>query len=87
MPTISYFLGIRIYMYFDDHNPPHFHAVYQDFEAEFLLDGTLLRGSLPPKQQKQVEVWADLHQTELVQNWAIAQGGTPVPLNRIPPLQ
>lgn len=37
MPEISRFFGIVIYMFFNDHNPPHFKAVYQDFEANFLL--------------------------------------------------
>lgn len=28
MPEISLFSGIVIKMFFDDHNPPHFHAEY-----------------------------------------------------------
>jgi hypothetical protein len=30
MPEISRFFGIVIKMFFDDHNPPHFHAEYGD---------------------------------------------------------
>ena len=37
MPSISRFFGIIIYFYYRDHNPPHFHAVYGEFEAEILI--------------------------------------------------
>lgn len=50
MPSISMFFGIIIYMYFDEHRPPHFHAKYQDYEAVFDFDGELLEGSMPGKQ-------------------------------------
>ena len=33
MPTISRFYGILIQMYFGDHVPPHFHALYAEYEA------------------------------------------------------
>ena len=33
MPTISNFYGILIQMYWKDHQPPHFHAIYGSFEA------------------------------------------------------
>jgi Domain of unknown function (DUF4160) len=50
MPQISRFLGIIIYMYFDDHNPPHFHAHYGDFKAVISINGfALLEGKLPAK--------------------------------------
>ncbi len=34
MPRISFFLGISIYMYYDDHNPPHFHAIYNEYATK-----------------------------------------------------
>jgi len=46
------FLGIIIYMHGDDHNPPHFHASYQDYEAIFDFSGELIEGQMPPKQAK-----------------------------------
>jgi hypothetical protein len=39
MPRISIFFGIVIYMYYDDHSPPHFHAMHEGLEAVFELDG------------------------------------------------
>lgn len=39
MPTVSMFYGILIRMYYDDHNPPHFHAFYNEYEATFTFDG------------------------------------------------
>lgn len=55
MPTLSMFFGILIRMYYDDHNPPHFHAIYNDYEATFTFDGKVLNGKLPKKELKLVE--------------------------------
>jgi len=50
MPEISRFLGIVITMYFNDHNPPHFHVRYEDFRAIVGIDPLELReGHLPPR--------------------------------------
>lgn len=73
MPTISMFYGIVIRMFFSDHNPPHFHAYYQDFDAAFDLDGSLIAGSLPSKQTKLVVAWCALHREELEANWRLSQ--------------
>ncbi len=59
-------------MYFQDHNPPHFHAEYNDFEALIEIEsGEVLRGSLPSKQLKYVQVWTDIHQKELMRNFEL----------------
>ncbi|MFP4012233.1 MAG: DUF4160 domain-containing protein [Spirochaetaceae bacterium] len=56
---ISEFLGIYIYMYYSDHNPPHVHAIYGQFDAEFAIeDGKRLRGVFPPRAEKLVQEWA-----------------------------
>ena len=48
MPRISEFYGIVIYMYYSDHAPPHFHAIYGQFEAEILIrSAAVLKGHLP----------------------------------------
>ena len=79
MPIISYFFGIIIRMYFDDHNPPHFHAEYQGSEALFsIADGNLLEGTLPPKAIKLIQEWALKHQQELIQDWELASHNQPV---------
>lgn len=72
MPAISMFLGIIIYMYIDDHNPPHFHAKYQGCEGMFDLEGNMIEGNIPFKQQKFIVAWAALHDDELQANWQIA---------------
>lgn len=85
MPAISMFYGIIIYMYVDDHNPPHFHARYQDYEALFDLEGELLEGSMPRNQQKLISAWAVVHKDELEANWRLAKDKQP--LYKINPLQ
>ncbi len=52
MPTISSFYGIIIVMYLrnKEHNPPHIHAITQDFDAPFLIaDGEIMEGEFPAK--------------------------------------
>jgi hypothetical protein len=73
-------------MYFADHNPPHFHAVYAEHEALVRIDnGTILRGDLPRTAAKLVEQWRKLHHGELLDDWELAQ--QPSALNPIEPLQ
>jgi len=70
MPEISRFFGIVIRMYFDDHQPPHFHAAYGDREALIgVVPVRLLGGSLPSRGLALVIEWATLHQAELLENW------------------
>lgn len=85
MPRISAFFGIIIAMYFNDHAPPHFHAVYQEHEA--LLDIETLevvRGTLPRRAMALVLEWAALHRAELRADWEKARRG--LPLDPIQPL-
>ena len=70
VPELSRFYGIVIRMYFSDHGPPHFHAVYGEQEALVEIDGlTLLQGRLSPRAKSLVLEWALLHQTELRAAW------------------
>jgi Domain of unknown function (DUF4160) len=70
MPQISRFFGIIILMYYDDHNPPHFHARYGSQECLIRInDLTVLEGNLPSRALKMVIEWAELHQDELIENW------------------
>lgn len=70
MPEISRFLGIVIYMYFNEHNPPHFHAEYNEFKAAICIKNlALLEGRLPSKVMSLVVEWAQDHQMELLENW------------------
>jgi len=73
MPVISYFFGIYIRMYHDDHSPPHFHAEYQGHEAIIdLKSGEILRGSLPKKAVKIIKEWTMENQKALLKNWTKA---------------
>lgn len=72
MPLISQFFGILISMYKEDggqHNVPHLHAYYGEFEGVFNLKGELIVGELPTKQRKMVETWAIIHEEELNAEW------------------
>jgi hypothetical protein len=86
MPTISDFFGIRISLYWDDHNPPHFHAAYGEHEALVSIkEAVVIGGSLPNSQLKLVLAWAELYRDELGAAWdATARNEAP---GRIPPLQ
>ena len=72
MPTISRFYGILIQMYFGDHLPPHFHALYAEFEA--LIDiqtFEVIRGDLPRRAMALVLEWAQQHRDELRRDWEL----------------
>ena len=72
MPEISRFYGIAISIYFKmrEHNPPHFHATYGDYEAEYRIDTLeLLEGSLPKTADSLVKEWATLHRDKLLDIW------------------
>ncbi|MBK6931852.1 MAG: DUF4160 domain-containing protein [Saprospirales bacterium] len=85
MPKISAFYGIIIYMYFNDHAPPHFHAKYNQFEALIEISGlSIIAGDLPSRALGIVIEWASLHREELAANWARAQNHEP--LTQILPL-
>jgi hypothetical protein len=76
MPTISMFYGVLIQMYNNnEHNPPHFHAIYGEFKATFNFDGEVVEGSFPKKKQKLIAAWAVLHEDELNANWQLAMSG------------
>ncbi|ACV34176.1 DUF4160 domain-containing protein [Accumulibacter sp.] len=70
MPEICRFLGIVISMYFDEHNPPHFHVRYNEYRAVVAIRSlNLLEGQLPARVRGLVEEWAELHQQELLAMW------------------
>jgi len=82
------FFGIIIRMYCSpkEHNPPHFHAYYQNFKAIIdILTCEMIEGNLPNKQQKLVLAWAELHKDELIADWELASNGE-LPFN-IDPLK
>lgn len=74
MPTISMFRGIKVYINWSDHQPPHFHASYGGEEVIVTInDIEVLSGNIPAKQLKMLLGWAAFHQEELLENWALAE--------------
>ncbi len=69
MPEISRFYGIIIYMYMNEHQPPHFHVWYNDYKAIITIEDGVVTGSLPRRALKLVYEWLDLHKVELMDNW------------------
>lgn len=73
MPEISRFYGIIISMFYEDHNPPHFHARYSNEKTTIRIeDLSILSGSLPPRALGLVMEWASIHRDELLKNWNLA---------------
>ena len=86
MPRIAEFYGIAIYMYFRDHTPPHFHAIYGRLDAEVeIATGAILKGKLPTRARRLVQEWSQEYQRELEQNWDRARAHQP--LLPVPPLE
>ena len=78
MPTISMFYGIIIRMFYapEEHNPPHFHAYYQDYRATVDINNCeIIKSDFPTKQAKMVVAWAEMHKDELLANWQLCQEG------------
>jgi len=72
-------------MYYNHHNPPHFHAEYGS--DQMVVDANTLGvvgGRLSPRATRLVMEWAAQHQSELLQAWQQARNMEP--LDRIDPL-
>ncbi|MEW6201742.1 MAG: DUF4160 domain-containing protein [bacterium] len=70
MPEICRFYGIVIYIYYNEHQPPHFHAVYGEHEALISIETfSIIAGWLPPRSLGLVVEWASLHRIELENAW------------------
>lgn len=85
MPEICRFYGIIIYMFFSEHNPPHFHIKYQDYEATIQINDGIVQGKIPRTAINLVFEWLDLHKDELLENWKLMEQRKP--LNKIEPLK
>jgi hypothetical protein len=85
MPEISRFFGIIIAMFYDDHNPPHFHARYgKDGVAIEITSLRVLEGRIPARALGLIMEWTLRHQKELLQDWNLAKNNRP--LKKIAPL-
>ena len=85
MPEISRFLGIVIAMFYRDHVPPHFHAIYGDYEITVEIKSGIVRGDFPKRALRLVLEWLDLHKDELLEDWRLVEARRP--LKKIAPLE
>jgi len=86
MPEISRFFGIVIKMYFDEHPPPHFHAIYGEHEAVIDIHSlVVIHGYVPPRVLGMVIEWASQHRDELHDLWE--QAANRHSLYKLPPLK
>ncbi|MFH1086272.1 MAG: DUF4160 domain-containing protein [Chloroflexota bacterium] len=77
-PEISRFFGIIIAMFYDEHNPPHFHARYGEWQMVLEINSLrVLEGRLPPRALGLVIEWAAQHQEALMRNWQLARENQP----------
>lgn len=81
MAELSRFYGIRVVMYAEHggrHHRPHLHAAYQRAKVVLAVDTIeVLAGKLPPRQQRLLEAWAELHHQELREAWDSLQSDNP----------
>lgn len=85
MPEICRFFGIIISLYWKDHNPPHIHFMYGDYECSISILDRIVDGQAPAKVIAKVNEWIDLHESEILTLWEKAQNGEK--LNKIEPLK
>lgn len=72
-------------MNFNDHNPPHFHAKYGDYEIVIQIETGIVEGKFPKRALNHVLEWFEMHKDELLQNWySIIEFGY---FNKINPLE
>lgn len=84
MPVISRFYGIVIFINYNDHNPPHFHARYQDQEVIVDIQSGVVTGTMSRRALQLLFEWYEQHQEELMANWHRARERRP--LSPIAPL-
>jgi hypothetical protein len=85
MPELCRFYGIIIRMFWSDHPPPHFHAIYGEHEAIVeIATSEIIGGSLPLGARSLVSQWVNLHRGELLERWELARQFRP--FDKIDPL-
>jgi hypothetical protein len=84
MPEVSRFYGIVVFMNYNDHPPPHFHARYQDQEVTVELQTGVVQGKMSKRALRMLLEWSEKYQDELTRNWELTRNRRP--LEKIPPL-
>ncbi len=78
MPEISRFFGIIIYMNYNEHDPPHFHAKYQEQEVTIEIQTGIVQGKMSKRALRMLFEWSELHRDELSSNWERARERKPL---------
>jgi len=85
VPELARFYGIIVAMFYDEHNPPHFHARYGKAGVVIEIKSLrILEGQIPPRALGLVMEWAAQHQEELLSNWELVMNN--IPPKKIEPL-
>lgn len=66
-------------MYYRDHAPPHFHAIYGEFEITVAIETGEVNGYIPRRALAHVQEWRMLHRQELMNTWTLARASRPLP--------
>ena len=70
MPTFFIVEDVKICLFFDDHNPPHFHAFIVEYEAVIeIYSLEFVKGDLPENKKRKILKWAELNKEELIEIW------------------
>jgi hypothetical protein len=85
LPEICRFLGIVIYMLYDDHRPPHYHAEYGEYKITVEIITGVVQGRFPTRALRAVMEWHEIHRDELLTDWQLAERHEP--LRKISPLE
>jgi hypothetical protein len=85
MPVICRFFGIIIFMNWDDHSPPHFHAKYQDHEVLIEIQSGNVNGNMPGRALEMLQEWRRDNFSQLMENWDLAADHKP--LKKLPVLE
>lgn len=78
MPVISRFYGIVVFMNYNDHDPPHFHAKYQDHEITMQIETGIVLGRMSKRALRMLFEWSEMYQRELMENWELARERKPL---------
>jgi len=73
MPEICRFYGIIIFMNYNDHDPPHFHARYEDQEVTIEVQSGMIKGQMSKRALRLLFEWSEMHLEELMVNWRLAK--------------
>jgi len=84
MPEICRFYGITVYMFYNEHNPPHIHVQYQKYKAVIEIQSGKVKGKFPNKALNLINEWIGIHIDELLNNWELSLKR--YPLKKILPL-